>query len=231
MDDFEHRVHVDSGRVRYPGQEAIARLRAEVESLKAEDVRLRNACSKENDDICQTLGSALGYPKFVDDPAIFPGATEADGVCIGDHVAASLACEAADMIAKLQGEVEALKLQGAAAELVHRETATTVLVQMAEVEALRADAQAVAALLPGPYYMDPPDGGSVTVIEQLRRMAADAARYRWLRHHSTYTTVTPCIHGEVAGPSRMRWYHDSYQLQAFTLDAAIDAARAAQGDN
>jgi hypothetical protein len=121
MDDFEHRVHVDSGRVRYPGQEAIARLRAEV-------------------------------------------------------------------------------------------------------EALRADAQAVAALLPGPYYMDPPDGGSVTVIEQLRRMAADAARYRWLRHHSTYTTVTPCIHGEVAGPSRMRWYHDSYQLQAFTLDAAIDAA-------
>jgi len=94
----------------------------------------------------------------------------------------------------------------------------------AEVEALRADAQAVAALLPGPYYMDPPDGGSVTVIEQLRRMAADAARYRWLRHHSTYTTVTPCIHGEVAGPSRMRWYHDSYQLQAFTLDAAIDAA-------
>jgi hypothetical protein len=127
MDDFEHRVHVDSGRVRYPGQEAIARLRAEV-------------------------------------------------------------------------------------------------------EALRADAQAVAALLPGPYYMDPPDGGSVTVIEQLRRMAADAARYRWLRHHSTYTTVTPCIHGEVAGPSRMRWYHDSYQLQAFTLDAAIDAARAAQGD-
>ena len=85
-------------------------LKAEVEALKAEDVRLRNACSKENDDICQTLGSALGYPKFVDDPAIFPGATEADGVCIGDHVAASLACEAADMIAKLQGEVEALRV-------------------------------------------------------------------------------------------------------------------------
>jgi len=41
----------------------------------------------------------------------------------------------------LRAEVEALKLQGAAAELVHRETATTVLVQMAEVEALRADAE------------------------------------------------------------------------------------------
>ena len=36
MDDFEHRVHVDSGRVRYPGQEAIARLRAEVESLQVQ---------------------------------------------------------------------------------------------------------------------------------------------------------------------------------------------------
>ena len=35
MDDFEHRVHVDSGRVRYPGQEAIARLRAEGERLTA----------------------------------------------------------------------------------------------------------------------------------------------------------------------------------------------------
>jgi hypothetical protein len=34
------------------------------------------------------------------------------------------------------------------------------------------------ALLPGTYYMDPPDGGSVTVLEQLQRMAADAARYR-----------------------------------------------------
>ena len=44
-------------------------------------------------------------------------------------------------ITRLRAEVEALKLQGAAAELVHRETATTVLVQMAEVEALRADAE------------------------------------------------------------------------------------------
>lgn len=36
------------------------------------------------------------------------------------------------------------------------------------------------ALLPGVTYMDPPDGGSVTVLEQFRRMAQDAARYRWL---------------------------------------------------
>ena len=58
-------------------------------------------------------------------------------------------------------------------------------------------------------------------VEALR---ADAERYRWLKGHSAYTTVTPCIHGEANGPSRMRWYHDSHQLHAFTLDAAIDAA-------
>ncbi|KVN25593.1 hypothetical protein WJ63_15800 [Burkholderia pyrrocinia] len=36
----------------------------------------------------------------------------------------------------------------------------------------------LSALLPGTYYMDPPDGGDVSLLEQLRRMAADAARYR-----------------------------------------------------
>jgi len=40
---------------------------------------------------------------------------------------------------------------------------------------------ALSTLLPGTYYMDPPDGGDVTLIEQIRRMAQDAARYRWLR--------------------------------------------------
>ena len=39
----------------------------------------------------------------------------------------------------------------------------------------------ISALLPGPYYMDPPDSGSVTVLEQLQRMAKDAERYRKLR--------------------------------------------------
>lgn len=34
------------------------------------------------------------------------------------------------------------------------------------------------ALLPGVYYMDPPDGGDVSVLEQLRRMSVDARRYR-----------------------------------------------------
>ncbi len=38
-----------------------------------------------------------------------------------------------------------------------------------------------ASALPGTYYMDPPDGGDVSIPEQIRRMAKDAARYRWLR--------------------------------------------------
>lgn len=59
----------------------------------AEIERLRAACSQQNDSICQTLGKALGYPWFKDDQKIFPGATEENGVCVGDHVAESLADE------------------------------------------------------------------------------------------------------------------------------------------
>lgn len=39
------------------------------------------------------------------------------------------------------------------------------------------------ALLPGPYYMDPPDGGDVPLIEQLRRMSEDARKYRHVIAH------------------------------------------------
>lgn len=35
-----------------------------------------------------------------------------------------------------------------------------------------------AKILPGPNYMDPPDGGDVSVIEQFRRMAEDARKWR-----------------------------------------------------
>ena len=67
-----------------------------------EIARLRLALSKQNESICQTLGAALGYPRFCDDQKTFPGATEADGVCVGDHVAESLADEAADLIKRLR---------------------------------------------------------------------------------------------------------------------------------
>ncbi len=42
----------------------------------------------------QTLGKALGYPWYKDDQKNFPGATEKNGVCVGDHVPESILAEA-----------------------------------------------------------------------------------------------------------------------------------------
>lgn len=50
----------------------------------------------------QILGRALGYPRFCDDQKNFPGALDQDGVCIGDHVALTLAQEAAETLRKLR---------------------------------------------------------------------------------------------------------------------------------
>ena len=84
----------------------IARLRAEVDALKAEDARLRKTWQKENDELVQILGKALQYPRFVDDQSVFPGATEADGVCVPCHTALSIADEAAEKIEALRDDAE-----------------------------------------------------------------------------------------------------------------------------
>ena len=59
---------------------------------------------------------------------------------------------------------------------------------LAERDALKAENEKLSALerdmsnaLPGVYYMDPPDGGDVSLLKQLQRMSNDAARYRLLR--------------------------------------------------
>lgn len=91
----------------------------EITALRAEVERLRSAHTNLQHDIQQTLGRALGYPWFKNDQKNFPGSTEADGVCVGDHVAESLADEAADKIAALRAENEKLRaaLHEAADEL------------------------------------------------------------------------------------------------------------------
>jgi hypothetical protein len=61
----------------------------------------KDACIKGNHDVEQILGKVLGYPWYKDDQKNFPGATEADGVCVGEHVAQSIAMEAAHMLTKL----------------------------------------------------------------------------------------------------------------------------------
>lgn len=53
------------------------------------------AYQRELEETGQALGKALGYPWYKDDQKNFPGATAADGVCIGEHVPATLAAEAA----------------------------------------------------------------------------------------------------------------------------------------
>ena len=51
----------------------------------------------------------------------------------------------------------------------------------AEIERLRELERSAALTLPGVYYMDPPDGGDVIVLNQIKRMAQDAERYRYLK--------------------------------------------------
>lgn len=66
----------------------------------------------------------------------------------------------------------------------HHATLTRIIESEAEI---RAELEKAASVLPGTYYMDPPDGGDVSVSEQLRRMAKDAARWRFLCDECTHS--------------------------------------------
>lgn len=118
---------------------------------------------------------------------------------------------AADLIAALLDEVDydEDRVVRAAAQLKQ------------ERDTLAKEVDACASTLPGPYYMDPPDGGDVSISEQLRRMARDAARYRWLRqpnplHREAHIAVLTHNGGWVASGER--------------ADAAIDAAMKGASD-
>lgn len=91
-----------------------------------------------------------------------------------------------------------------------------VLWLIAEVERLEAELSQCAIALPGTYYMDPPDGGNVSIPEQIRRMAKDAARYRWLRERDLETIRQG---GVFAGMTP-----ENIVLNQEDLDAEIDAA-------
>ena len=96
----------------------LAKLRNRVDDLdktlaetQDERDRLRTAIRETDHEICQTIGRALGYPWFGDDPANFPGATDTDGVCVGDHVAESIAKEAANEVVRLREERDRLRAE------------------------------------------------------------------------------------------------------------------------
>ncbi len=64
--------------------------------------QFKAAVLKERDEVEQILGKALHYPWYKDDQEVFPGATEANGVFIGEHVLSTLAMAAARRIAELE---------------------------------------------------------------------------------------------------------------------------------
>ncbi|MCK9599143.1 MAG: hypothetical protein M0R06_08895 [Sphaerochaeta sp.] len=70
----------------------------------AEAERIISAHQRECQEVEQLLGQALHYPWYKDDQRNFPGATEADGVCLGDHVTVSIAAEAAAKIRELENK-------------------------------------------------------------------------------------------------------------------------------
>ncbi|HHG4740964.1 TPA: ead/Ea22-like family protein [Pseudomonas aeruginosa] len=108
-------------------------------------------------------------------------------------------------ILALLDEIDRLKAENCA----HKDT-------QKHCEWLAQDLKECASVLPGTYYMDPPDGGNVSIPEQIRRMAKDAARYRWLRERDLETIRQG---GVFAGMTP-----ENIVLNQEDLDAEIDAA-------
>lgn len=87
-------------------------LLARVAEMEARIKTITDGFRHEQNDIEQTCGKVLGYPRYYDDQKNFPGATEKDGVCVGEHVASSIAAELAnkyrDLLARNKRLEEAL---------------------------------------------------------------------------------------------------------------------------
>ncbi len=83
-----------------------------LEQLSEKIKRLREGLLKQNQNIEQTCGKTLGYPWFKDDQKNFPGATEKDGVCVGDHVAETIAAELARKYTEAQKRIKRLEEAG-----------------------------------------------------------------------------------------------------------------------
>lgn len=82
--------------------EDVAELLRQLAEKDDELSRLRESHIWACHEVEQILGKALGYPWYKDDQKNFPGTTEADGVCFGEHVPETLAQEAAQKIRTLR---------------------------------------------------------------------------------------------------------------------------------
>jgi hypothetical protein len=73
---------------------------------------LEHGIAKQNLEIEQTCGRVLDYPWFKDDEKNFPGATEKDGVCVGEHVAETIAAELALKYTEAKQRIKRLEEAG-----------------------------------------------------------------------------------------------------------------------
>ena len=83
-----------------------------LEQLSEKIKHLREGLLKQNQNIEQTCGKVLGYPWFKDDQKNFPGATEKDGVSVGDHVAETIVSELAKKHAEALNRIKRLEEAG-----------------------------------------------------------------------------------------------------------------------
>lgn len=88
---------------------AVALTLAFGEGEKAEQQRQVKGYQSECREVEQALGKVLGYPWYRDDQKNFPGSSEVDGVCVGEHVPSSIANEAATKIATQAARIEMLE--------------------------------------------------------------------------------------------------------------------------
>ncbi len=82
-------------------REELATVKEDLTKVKAKLAHAEKAYYQTANEVENILGQAMGYPWFKDDQQNFPGATEADGVCVGEHVPASIAEEAAKKLKQL----------------------------------------------------------------------------------------------------------------------------------
>ena len=93
-------------------RKANLQLREGAEEQKQRIKRLYDGVLKNNQEIEQTCGKALGYSWFKDDQKNFPGATEKDGVCVGEHVAETIVSELAKRHTEVLARIKRLEEAG-----------------------------------------------------------------------------------------------------------------------
>lgn len=136
---------------------------------------------------------------------------------------------------KLKEECSNLKARAFVNTMTH---VSGVTMLVGELEALqrnlgdmRAELSACTATLPGTLYMDPPDGGDVSVPEQLARMAADAAKWREceaVRQRVLNVWELPPADGDLPGVKPRREILDLAIAQGAILTGKPDGSESIQ---